>query len=490
MTANLHLLLPEFLLASLAIVVLAVDLFIPASRQRLLAWLSIGGMTGLLILSLALLWGRNDLLYGGLFHIDSYYLFFRAFFILMGIVIILSSMEFVEQRLTHPGEFYAIIVFSVLGMGLMTAAGELLTAYISLEVLSFSLYILVSYALDNARSNEAGIKYIIVGAFSSAILLYGLSLVYTSLGTTHFAEINAKLAAGGSTSPVLWIGLGLMLAGLGFKLAAVPFHMWAPDVYEGAPTPITAYLAIASKAAAFALVLRLFAEALMPAIGDWRIILAIIAAITMTVGNLVAIPQTNIKRMLAYSGIGQVGYLLMGVAALGHVSGGSVFTNPQASSGIILHLAGYAFSNMAAFAVIIAFENRTGKENIPDYAGMADRHPFMAAALAIALMSLAGLPFFAGFFTKFYLFAAAAREGFLWLAGLAVVNSLISLYYYLMVLKQMYITKAEDESKLRFSPLLIGVTAVMVLGIFFVGVYPRPLVDAIDAATRALLSII
>ena len=477
MTANLHLLLPEFLLATLAFVVLGADLFLPRERKHLLGWISIAGLVGLLILSLTLLWGRSESLYGGLFQVDSYYLFFKAFFILVGMVVIFSSMEFVKKRLSHPGEYYAIILFSILGMSAMAAASELLTAYISLELLSFSLYILVSYGRDNAKSNEAGLKYIIIGAFSSAILLYGLSLVYTGLGTTHFADIYTALKVPGGSGPTVWIGLGLMLVGLGFKMAAVPFHMWAPDVYEGAPLPITAYLAVASKAAAFALVLRLFAEAFLPAIGEWRIIVAVLAAITMTVGNLVAIPQKNMKRLLAYSSISQVGYLLLGVAAL----------SAQTSNGILLHLAGYAFTSMAAFGVIIAFHNQTGKDDIADYSGLADRHPFMAAALSIALLSFAGLPFFAGFVTKFYLFAAASREGFLWLVGLAIFNSLISLYYYLMILKRMYVTPAEDESKIKISPVMLGVVAVMVLGVFFVGVYPRPLLDAIEAASRAIL---
>jgi len=487
MTQNLHLLLPEFLLATLAFGVFGLDLVLTRERKHLLGWVSVAGLIGLLALSLALLWGKELTLYGGLFHVDSYSLFFKAFFLLVGVFIILSSMGFVKKHLSHPGEYYGIILFSILGMQVMAAAAELLTAYISLELLSFSLYILVSFARDDLKSNEAGVKYIIIGAFSSAILLYGLSLVYTGLGTTKFVEINAALTAASGTSPTVWVGLALMLVGLGFKVAVVPFHMWAPDVYEGAPLPITAYLAVGSKVAGFALVLRLFGEAFLPAIGDWRIIVAVLAAVTMTVGNLVAIPQRNIKRLLAYSSISQVGYLLVGLVALGHVDGGKVVTNTLASNGIMLHLAGYAFTNLAAFGVIIAFHNHTGKDDIPDFAGLADRHPFMAASLTIALFSLAGLPFFAGFTTKFYLFAAAAREGLLWLVGLAVLNSLISLYYYLMVIKQMYIIPAEDESRVKVSPLMLGVVAVMVLGIIFVGVYPRPLVDVIDAASRALL---
>ena len=278
-------------------------------------------------------------------------------------------------------------------------------------------------------------------------------------------------------NPAVLVGLALIIAGLGFKVAAVPFHMWAPDVYEGAPTPVTAYLAVGSKAAAFALILRLFTQAFMPAFDDWQIVLVVLAALTMTLGNLVALAQSNIKRMLAYSSVGQVGYLLMGVAAI----------SPLASNGVILHMAGYAVTNLAAFLCIIVFYNATGKENIPDFAGLAKRSPFVAMVLTVALFSLAGLPFFAGFTTKFYLFTAAAQGDLLWLVALAITNSVISLYYYMMVMKQMYIEPAEDESPVPVSALSRSVLGAMLVGIIAIGVYPAPLVDAIDAATRVIL---
>ena len=437
LTSNLHLLLPEFLLATLAFAVFAIDLLLPANRKNLLAWVSVAGLIGLLALALALLWGENEEMYGGLIKVDSYALFFKSFFILLGIFIILSSVDYVGKHLSHPGEYYGLILFSVLAMNVMAASREILTAYVALELMSFSFYIMVSYARYNPRSNEAGIKYILIGAFSSAILLFGISMLYSTIGVTHFADISATLANAGDASPALWVGLALILVGLGFKVAAVPFHMWAPDVYQGAPLPVTAYLAVGSKAAAFALMLRLFAEAFMPSIDDWQIIVAIIAAVTMTVGNLVAIAQHNIKRLLAYSSIGQVGFLMMGIAALSE-------TSPLASNGVMLHIVGYAFTNLAVFVGIIAFFNMTGKEEIADFSGLADRHPFLAAAMAIGMFSLAGLPFFAGFTTKFYLFTAAANEGLLWLAGLAIVNSLISLYYYLVVIRHMYIQPVPD----------------------------------------------
>ncbi len=520
LTSNLHLLLPEFLLATLAFVVFAVDLVLPASKKNLLAWISVAGLVGLLVLALVLLWGEDVSMYGGLIKVDSYALFFKSFFFILGIFIILSSVDYVGKYLSHPGEYYGIVLFSVLAMSVMAASQELLTAYIALELMSFSFYVMAAYARENAKSNEAGIKYILIGAFSSAILLFGVSMLYSTPGlhSTRYEDIFGFLTTASDVSPTLWVGLSLILVGLGFKVAAVPFHMWAPDVYEGAPLPVTAYLSIGSKAAAFALVLRLFSEAFLPSIDDWQIIVAVLAAITMTVGNLVAIAQRNIKRLLAYSSIGQVGFLLVGIAAL----------SPLASNAVMLHLVGYAATNLAVFVGIIAFFNITGKEEIADFSGLADRHPFIAASIALGMFSLAGLPFFAGFTTKFYLFTAAASEGLLWLAAIAIVNSLISLYYYLVVIRQMYIYPVpgveqeaepalaahnpgpnpgyspgpsnsspepsqeageEDAPGRRLSPtpLIIGVLVIAVLGTFFVGVYPFPILEAIDAATGVIL---
>ena len=475
---NYLLFLPEFALAAVAFGVLAVDLFLPRDRKGYLPALSLVGLVGVFALSLRYLWGKDTDLYDGLFLIDNFSLFFKAFFLVLGALVVLSSVDYVKKHLSRPGEYYGILLFSILAMMLMAASGELLTAYISLELLSFSLYVLVSYGRHGLKPSEAGVKYILLGAFASALLLYGISQVYGMLGTTRFDEIHAALLLDGTPlNPAVLLGLALIVAGLGFKVAAVPFHMWAPDVYEGAPTPVTAYLAVGSKAAAFALILRLFAQAFMPAFDDWQIILVILAALTMTVGNLVALAQQNIKRMLAYSSIGQVGYLLMGVAAL----------SPLASNGVILHLAGYGVTNLAAFMCVIIFYNATSKEEVSDFAGLADRAPFVAMAMSVALFSLAGLPFFAGFTTKFYLFTAAADGGLLWLVGLAMVNSLISLYYYMMVIKQMYMVPADDNTPLKVSLISGGALGMLIAGIIIIGVYPGPLVDAIEVATRAIL---
>ena len=521
LTANLDLLTPEFALAGLAFLVFAVDLVLPEGRKQYLAWLSIAGLLALIAVSVVMLWGVEETLYGGLLAVDDFSLWFKVLFMGIGVFIILSSMDFVQERLEHKGEFYGIVLFSVLGMNVMAQSRELLTAYIALELLSFSLYVLAAYARDSAKSNEAGLKYIIIGAFSSAVLLYGVSMVYGVLGVTKFEAIAAGLAAASEVSPALWVGVALILVGLGFKVAAVPFHMWAPDVYEGAPYPITAYLAIGSKAAAFALLLRLAAEGFVPVADrwdQWQLILAVLAAVTMVVGNLVALAQRNLKRLLAYSSIGHSGFILAGIAAL------SLDSNLP-SNGVMLYLVGYSVTNFVVFGGLISFFNMTGKEMMSDLAGLGGMQPFLAASIGIGMFSLAGLPIFAGFAIKFYLFTAVADGGLLWLAGLAVFASLVSLYYYLQVIRQMYIEPAEgdrayghgygyedhdgeEEPEEHEGPAprpgaalietypalgrppsitIIAVLGACLLAVFWIGVYPSPLLDTIDAASRAIL---
>ena len=488
---NFTLLLPEFLVAGLAFLVLTADFLLPSERKNVLPYIAAAGLFGILAFSLVFLWNDTDVLYGGIIRIDGFALFFKAFFLVLGGVVVLASVEHVQRHLSHPGEYYGILLFTVVAMMLMAASGELLTAYISLELLSFGLYVLVSYDRYNPKSNEGGTKYILLGAFSSALLLYGISQIYGLLGTTSFEGISQALTATGELSPGLIVGLVLIVAGLGFKVAAVPFHMWAPDAYEGAPIPITAYLAVGSKAAAFALMLRLFAEALMPAAADWQIMMVIMAALTMTLGNLVALVQSNIKRMLAYSSIGQVGYLLLGVAALASVGDDrtvSLEMSRLASNGVLFHLVAYGVTNIAAFLAVSAFYDVTGKEEIKDLAGMARRAPAVSMILTVSLFSLAGLPIFAGFTSKFYLFNAASAQGLLWLAGLAMFTSLISLYYYLSVIRQLYIEPAQDPSPIRIPRLTVGVLGTLFVAIVFLGVYPAPLLDAIQHASNVIVS--
>ncbi|MFQ5874185.1 MAG: NADH-quinone oxidoreductase subunit N [Dehalococcoidia bacterium] len=477
MNINFALLVPEFLVAGVAFLVLAADLLLPEDKKGYLPYLGSAGLLAVMGTAFSLL-GDEEPLYGGVFLVDEYSIFFKVFFPIVGIVMLLASKDFVKKHLTHPGEFYGIVIFSVLAMMLMTSAGELLTGYISLELLSFSLYVMAAYAKWEARSNEAGIKYILIGAFSSGILLYGISLIYGALGTTTFSEMAEVLRAGDDIRPAFLAGLVLLVVGFGFKVVAVPFHMWAPDVYEGAPVPVTAYLAVASKAASFALMLRLFATGFAPTLNDWQAIIAALAALTMTIGNIVAISQSNIKRLMAYSGIGQAGFLLLGIAAL----------SETASNAMVLYIVGYSATTFAAFVCIIVYFNLTGKERIADFAGLGERAPLVALALTISLFSLAGLPFFAGFTIKFYLFTAAAREGLLWLVAIAIANSLISLYYYLMVIRQMYMRPASESGRLRIPPITTVVLVGLVGVILLVGVYPSPIANLIEEATPLLFS--
>ncbi|MCH7624375.1 MAG: NADH-quinone oxidoreductase subunit N [Chloroflexi bacterium] len=488
---NFTLLLPEFLVTGLAFVVLTADFFLRSDRKHYLAYIAVLGLAGILAFTLIFLWGRDETLYGGVIRIDGYSLLFKSFFMVLGGVAILSSVDYVRRNLEYPGEFYAILVFTVVAMMLMSSSGELLTAYISLELLSFCLYVLVSYDRYNPKSNEGGTKYILLGAFSSALLLYGISQIYGLLGTTRFDEISAALSISPDLSPGLMLGLVLIIAGLGFKVAAVPFHMWAPDAYEGAPIPVTAYLAVGSKAAAFALILRLFTEAFLPAIGDWQLLLIIMAVATMVLGNLVALAQSNVKRLLAYSSIGQVGYLLMGIAALAVVKPDgslSLELSHLVGNGVILHIFAYSVTNMAAFLCLSVVYNITGRDDIAGLAGLARRAPTVAVVLTVSLFSLAGLPIFAGFVSKFYLFTAVASQGLLWLTSIAIFASLISLYYYLQLIRQMYIETAEDTTPIFVPRLTTAVLGALLLGMVFLGVYPGPLMDAIQNATDVILS--
>ena len=484
------LLLPEAFVTVLAILVLVADFFAPSERKHWLGYASALGLIGILAFTLIFLWGKDTVLYDGVIRIDDYALFFKGFFLVLGAVAILSSVEYVRRRLDHPGEYYGILLFTIVAAMFLASSGELLTAYISLELLSFSLYVLVAFDRYNERSNEAGTKYILLGALSSAFLLFGISQVFGHLGTTTFEGMSQALAGIGTLSPGLLVGIVLIIAGMGFKVAAVPFHMWAPDVYEGAPTPITAYLAVGSKAAAFVLIMRLFGEGFLPAATEWQLIVVVLAVVTMVVGNLLAIAQSNIKRLLAYSSIGHAGYLLMGVAALAAFGSGelSLDRSHLATNAIMLHIVAYGVTNMAAFLVVSTVANSVGSESVSAFAGLGKRAPGLAMVMAVALFSLAGLPIFAGFTSKFYLFTATAAQGLLWLAGLAILMSLVSLYYYLMVIRQIYIEKADDPSPIGVPRLTFGVLGVLFVGTIVVGVYPALFMDFIQSASDALFA--
>jgi len=476
---DLYYILPEIILVAAALIVLTVDFFLPEGRRPGLAWPA--AVAPLVSLGFVIaFWGTERTLYSGTLQIDEYALFFKGLFLVITFFVLVGSPGYVRKNLRHPAEFYGLVLLAAVGAMAVSSARELLTAYISLELVSFGFYSLSSQAKHELRSNEAGAKYIILGAFSSALLLYGISLVFGATGTTFYSGISQGAQTAAGLGPGMLLGITLLISGLGFKVAAVPFHMWTPDVYEGAPLPITAFLSVGSKSAGFAFLIRLFAEGLGPVMGDWRVAIGILAVLTMTLGNLVAMQQRNIKRLLAYSSIAQAGYVLVGAAAL----------TDQTSAGMMLHLAGYTVTNLGAFLAVIFYNNATGRERIAEFRGLSRRSIFLALALAACLFSLAGLPLFAGFATKFYLFSAAAASGMWWLVAFAIANSIVSVYYYLVIIREMFVAPSPDPEEER-TPLRIPLHAnaalgVLVVLVLWIGLYPNPIVQAAEAGSRAI----
>lgn len=476
--------IPEYIAAGFAILVIAVELWSPNIRKDVLAYITAVG---------ALAWGISALFYlnkdpnsfQGLIQVDNFTNYMRV--LAAGIVFAISIMSatYLRSRTRAAAEYYGLLLVGACGLVYMAAARELITAYISLELLSFCLYILVGYLKRDPLSSEASLKYILLGAFASAMFLYGMSLIYGVTGTTSYDAIARALAERSSNSdPAVVVGFMLILAGVGFKVSAAPFHMWAPDAYEGAPMPITAFLSTASKVAGFALILRLFSAAFSVNANEWKWAFAILAAITMTAGNLIAIQQSNLKRLVAYSSIGQVGYMLVAVAAIGY---GGAEVGRDASAGLIFHITGYVISTLALFVALTAHYNRTGDDSIRGLRGLAETQPFLALVITVSLFSFAGLPFFAGFATKLFMFQAATTNELMWLIALAVLNSFISLYYYLMIIRQMYLF-GPDEGQVRWkvSPVMWTLGAALMVGVVFIGSYPQPLFKAADKAAQPL----
>lgn len=475
---------PEYIAAIGAAVVVGIELWWPKVRKDLLCYLTALVALAWGAASLFYLEGEDQGVFQNLIAVDDYTTFFRILAAGTVFVVALQSAQFLQARTKTGGEYCGLLLIAGCGAVFMAASRELITAYIALELLSFSLYILVGFLKHDNLSSEASLKYILLGGFSSAMLLYGISLIYGVTGSTSYDEIAAALAErGGDTDGAAIVGMMLILAGVGFKVSAAPFHMWAPDAYEGAPLPITGFLTTLSKAAGFALFLRLFSEALTTNAAEWRWAVAALAALTMTAGNLIAIQQTNLKRLAAYSSIAQVGYMLIVIAAIGY---GDAARGQEASAALLLHIAGYVISSLAFFSALTAYYNRTGRDTIPGLRGLAETQPFLALVITASLFSFAGLPFFAGFATKLFMFQASTSDELLWLIGLAVLNSFISLYYYLMVMRQMYLFDAEGLSRFRVNPVLWATSAALLVGVLFVGIYPQPIFEAADEAASAL----
>ena len=469
---NLGLFIPELTLAIFAILVILLDLF--TEQKRLLAQVSISGLVIAGGVTVAMWGGSFPAIFNNMLAVDNFALFFKLLFLGIAFLVILASMDYVVKFARFQGEYYALVLLSTLGMMLMAATTDLIPVYVSLELTSISLYALVGFLKDK-KSTEASLKYLLLGAVSSAILLYGMALIFGFTGKTNLGEIAQVIQAMPSqtllASPALILGIVLLIAGFGFKIAAVPFQMWVPDVYEGAPTPVTAYLSVASKAAGFAIILRVFFSAFgLPAwlSLQWGLIFAVLAVIGMTLGNIVAIPQSNIKRMLGYSSIAQAGYLMVGLAAMGFSPAADVLGR----SGVLFFLASYALTNMGAFIAIIAISGKLNSDFIDDYAGMGKRAPLLALALTLCLVSLIGMPPAAGFMAKFYIFNAAVQHHLLWLVIIAVINSVISAYYYLRVVKVMWLNKPASEEKVPLSGALRLALSLSCLGVLILGIVP------------------
>ena len=481
---NLGLFIPELSLVTFAIAVVLLDLFI--QRKGWLVVVSIAGLAVSAGFSIAMWGGSSQAIFNNMLAVDNFALFFKLLFLSIAALVILASTDYVSKFARFQGEYYALVLLSTLGMMLMAATVELISIYIALELTSISLYILVGF-LKDSKSSEASLKYLLLGAVASAVLLFGMALVFGFTGKTQLGEIAQAIQAMSPqtvlASPGLILGMVLLVAGFGFKIAAVPFHMWVPDVYEGAPTPITAYLSVASKAAGFAIILRVFYSAFgLPQwlSLDWGLIFAVLSAIGMTLGNIVAIPQTNIKRMLGYSSIAQAGYLMVGLAVVGFSPAADIVGR----SSLLFFLVAYALTNLGAFIAIIAISNKLNSDLIDDYSGMGKRAPLLALALTLCLISLTGIPPAAGFMAKFYIFSGAVNHGLLWLVIIAVINSVISAYYYLRVVKVMWLGEPVSAEKVPSSGALRVALSLSCLGVLLLGIVPGLMMRLAEIAAK------
>ncbi|MCF8010706.1 MAG: NADH-quinone oxidoreductase subunit N [Clostridiales bacterium] len=470
--SSLSLITVEILTAALGLAVLVLGVIAPGRGRYGLAGVTVLGLIGITGVAISN-WGANGSLISGMYLVDNYAAFWKITFLVSAALVVLGSMRYVDNLGSTQKEYYGILTLATLGMMVMASAGDFITLYMGLELMTISFVILVCLPSTNPRPVEAGIKYILLAGMSSAVLLYGLSLIYGLTGEIKIYEV-ARAVASGDVSPALILGTVLLVAGLGFKISAVPFHMWSPDVYEGAPTPITAFLAVGSKAASFALVIRIFIGALPGIWQHWALVVAILSAVTIIVGNLVAIPQDNIKRLLAYSSIAQAGYIMVGL----------VTATEAGVKGIMFYVFLYIFATVGAFTVAGYFYNKTGSDKIKDYAGLSQRSPLMAAVMLVSMLSMAGIPPLAGFVGKFYLFSTIVSD-YLWLAFVGLIMSMVSVYYYLRVALVMYRDEPNDPSPIKLTSPVAITLIVTLVATLFIGISPGPLSEVINSAAHS-----
>lgn len=507
--SDLLLLAPELILAVCACAALVVEVVLPLRRSRLVARFALASVVLAAASLLVLLWQTNNTLlpltgFYGMVRIDGFALFLKFIFLIAAALAILISMRYADIEEEQHGEYYALLLFATIGMMLLACGYDLIALYVSLELMAVTFYVLVGFTKRERRANEAAMKYFLLGAFSSGVLLYGMSLLYGVAGSTNLGDIAQSVAAsltvqtdvtGAAAAtliplrPLLLPGMIALAAGLFFKVSAVPFHLWAPDVYEGAPTPVTAFLSTGSKIASFALFVRIFAEALGGMRVDWTPLLGLVAAITFFVGNLAAVTQSNAKRLLAFSSISNAGYLLLGLVA----------GNSYGYTGLLVYALVYTLMNMGAFGVLIALRRGGIKgDRVDDLAGLAQKAPGVAAMMAIFMLSLGGLPLTGGFIGKYFLFGGLLQRGasenrawYYWLAGWAIINTVVSFYYYVRFLRQMYLSEGcDDDQPLAFPFTLRTALTVATIGIVLLGVYPQPFIALAQTVVAPLVTML
>ena len=477
---DLYLIAPEIIIAAFGFLVLLVDVFAPKGEKKgHLGVLSLIGVVIAFFYTLPLV-GSDKTGFEGMFTSDGFAIFFKITILIIAFLTVLISMGYASREGIGFGEYYALILFATLGMMLMAAGTHLIVIFLGLETMSISIYILAGMLREDRKSVESAFKYFLLGAFATGFLLYGIAFLYGATGSLYLKDIASYIASKKLLdNPMLLMSLAFLTIGFGFKIASVPFHMWTPDVYEGAPTSITAFMATGVKAAGFSALIRVFFTALPEFRPDWTSIMWLIAVATMTVGNIIAISQNNIKRMLAYSSIAHAGYILVAFVA----------GNKSGISGILFYLMAYAFMNLGAFTCVILF-GKKGEENIliTDYAGVGFKYPLLAASMTVFLLSMAGIPPLGGFMAKLYIFSAAVEAKFYWLAILGVLNSAISVYYYLRVTVLMYFRESEREiTGLQFSPAPVIALILALIGTFYMGIFPANVLSFAQKSIAGLM---
>ncbi len=462
--------LPEIILTLAGVLIMFLEAILKDRQKGILTPVAIIGLIGAVVGSI-MANGNPGPAFHDMIVVDGFATFFRVLVIVVGLLAVLASTEYLRREDAGTGEFFALILFSVAGMSIMAAANELIMIFIGLEISSIASYILAGYLRDDKRNNESALKYFLLGSFATAFLLYGIAWIYGITGSTNLIEIRRSLIMGGAPSIIL-VGsaAALMFVGFGFKISAAPFQVWAPDVYQGAPAPVSAFLSVGPKAAAFAILIRTYLTAFGPISANWAPIVWACALATMLVGNFAAIQQTNIKRMLAYSSIAHAGYVLVALAAHSEIG----------SAAAMFYLAAYAFTNFGAFAVVtyVARKHET-HTSIDDFAGLSQRRPMMAAMMTIFLLSLIGVPLTGGFFGKFYIFKAALDSNLVWLTVLGLLNSAVAAYYYLRVLVVMYMKEpnAADEAIPAAGPALTIAIVGSAIATLALGIFPSFVLD-------------